>query len=344
MQTSIPLLEGKTVAVIGGTGSLGQALCERLRGANKLAVISRDELKQWTLRNELKDSNVSFIVGDMRDPQRLEDVLLTVNPHVVIIAAALKQVDTCEHAPSESIKTNILGVQYLVEVTERNIQRLSNLETIVMVSTDKACAPTNVYGMSKAIAERIVSSRCYNHDRIRFVVVRYGNVLESRGSIIPLFRSQAENAPAFTLTHPEMTRFIMTLDDSINLILTAVLKGESGTTWIPKLRSMKILDLAELFSRRYKKPIETIGLRPGEKLHEQLISEPESVRVSLDDGFYVMKPSLWQPPQDAKVFAYSSDDDIMSSDDLESYLDQLGILTASIDEFKGPKVESIRLD
>ncbi len=337
-------LEGKIVAVIGGTGSLGQALCERLRKKNKLAIVSRDELKQWTLRNELKDDNVSFFVGDMRDRQRLEEILPTVNPHVIIIAAALKQVDTCEYAPSESIKTNVLGVQNLVEVAERGIQRLTNLETVVMVSTDKACAPTNVYGMSKAIAERIVSSRSYAHEKVRFVVVRYGNVLESRGSIIPLFRTQAVQSRAFTLTHPEMTRFVMTLDDSIDLILTAVLNGESGTTWIPKLRAMKIADLANLFSRRFGKPVEVIGLRPGEKLHEQLISEPESVRITLSGGYYVMQPSLWQPPQDAKMFAYGSDQDIMRPEELETYLNELGILTAGFETFKGPHIEPIRID
>jgi UDP-glucose 4-epimerase len=333
---------GKTILIAGGTGSLGKALTNRLRKANKVVIFSRDELKQWTMRNELQDNNVQFFVGDIRDPQRVEDVLIATNPHVVIIAAALKQVDTCEYAPSESIKTNISGVQNIVESTERNLHRLDNLECVVMVSTDKACAPTNVYGMSKAIAERIVTSRSVVNKQVKYVVVRYGNVLESRGSIIPLFHYQAKNSPAFTLTHECMTRFIMTLEDSIDLILTAALRGKSGTTWLPRLRAMRIVDLANIFSRRFQKPVSVIGMRPGEKMHEALISEAESVRVTKENDFYVMQPSFAPVSQDAHMFEYSSDQDLLTPEALEDYLASLGIFDASIDDFKGPRIETIR--
>ena len=334
--------DGKTVLIAGGTGSLGKALTNRLRAANKVVIFSRDELKQWTMRNEFHDDNVQFAVGDIRDRQRVEDVLVHANPHVVIIAAALKQVDTCELAPQESIKTNILGVQNVVEATESALLRLPNLECVVMVSTDKACAPTNVYGMSKAIAERIVTSRSAVPSRVKYVCVRYGNVLESRGSIIPLFHYQALHAPAFTLTHRDMTRFIMTLEDSIDLILTAALRGESGSTWLPKLRAMKIMDLAAIFSRKFGKPVDEIGMRPGEKLHESLISEPESVRVRREGDFYVMHPSFCPVDPQAEIFEYASSQDLLSQSDLENYLTSLGIFEASLSDFKGPRVETIR--
>jgi len=342
---NLKTLKDKTVLIIGGTGSLGQALTRRLCADNQVILFSRDELKQWTLRNEIKDPNVGFVVGDMRDGERLEETLIRHNPHVILIAAALKQVDTCELAPAESIKTNILGVQNLVDAVERNMHRLDQLETVVMISTDKACAPTNVYGMSKAIAERIVVSCCRNHKTPKFVAVRYGNVLDSRGSIIPLFRHQADHSRAFTLTHPEMTRFLMTLDDSIDLILTSIERGASGTTWLPELKAMRIKDLAQLFSEKYDKPVEVIGIRPGEKMHETLISDAESVRSTKVDGFYILQPSFEPIPQDAEIFDYSSDQDVLSPKDLKKYLNSLGLLDADVESFgKGPHVDVIRKD
>lgn len=336
-------LENKKILVIGGTGSLGKALVRRLSDKNHLVVVSRDELKQWTMRNDLLEGqNVSFAVCDMRDRQRLEEVVLTESPDVIVIAAALKQVDTCERAPSESIKTNIIGVQHLVEIVERNLDRMANLESVVMVSTDKACEPTNVYGMSKAIAERIVTSRGQLHKSPRFVAVRYGNVLESRGSIIPLFRYQAEHSPAFTLTHEGMTRFVMTLDESIDLIIAAAKNAESGETWLPTIRSMKVKDLAEIFARLYKKPIKVTGIRPGEKLHEMLISETESLRLMKKSGYYVLKSSMVPVSDGAKMVEYSSEQDCLSQDDLEQYLNELGILTTAMDQFVGTKIEEIR--
>lgn len=329
--------------IIGGTGSLGKALVRRLSAENELTILSRDELKQWTMRNDLTpDQNVKFEVCDMRDRLRIEEVLLTHSPDVVIIAAALKQVDTCERAPSESIKTNILGVQNLVEIVERNLDRLTNLESVVMVSTDKACEPTNVYGMSKAIAERIVTSRGTLHKSPRFVAVRYGNVLESRGSIIPLFRYQAENAETFTLTDEGMTRYVMTLDESIDLIIAAMTKAKSGETWLPSIRSMRVKDLADIFSRIYNKPIEIMGIRPGEKLHEMLISETESLRMVEKDGFYVLKSAMEAIDKDVKLVEYSSEQDCLSQQELENYLNSLGILSGDMDKFVGTKIDEIR--
>jgi UDP-glucose 4-epimerase len=336
-------LSEQKILIFGGTGSLGRALVRRLSDDNQLILFSRDEAKHWTIKNQLENKkNVKFVVGDIRDEARVEEALIRYNPNVIIIASALKQVDTCELSPYESVQTNILGIRNVVDAVTHHANRLSDLDAVLMVSTDKACAPANVYGMCKAIAERLVTSSCISMERPRFVGVRYGNVLESRGSIIPLFRYQGENQATFTVTHPEMTRFIMTLDQSIDLIASTILGARSGEMWLPKLKSMKIMDLAEIFSERYNKPIEIVGMRPGEKLHEDLISRPESVRVRDESGFFKMSPAHSDIPLDAKIFDYSSNQDVLPKHDLAAYLDHLGIFTRSMDQFLGSEIEEIK--
>jgi UDP-glucose 4-epimerase len=171
--------------------------------------------------------------------------------------------------------------------------------------------------------------------------VRYGNVLDSRGSIIPLFRWQAEHKRSFTVTHPDMTRFLMTLDESIDLI-TATAKGAtSGEIWVPRLRSRRILDLAQIFATRFDRSIEFIGMRPGEKLHEALISEPESIRVTTDRDIFRLAPAHVTIATDAKIFGYQSSDDVLPKDDLAHYLEGLGIFARSLDDFVGRQIEEI---
>jgi UDP-glucose 4-epimerase len=222
-------------------------------------------------------------------------------------------------------------------------KELTELQTVLMVSTDKACAPTNVYGMSKAISERIVTSSVSRSGNVKFVAVRYGNVLESRGSIIPLFRFQAQNGLNLSVTHEEMTRFIMTLDQSIDLIEDTILGATSGETWLPKLRSMKIIDLAKIFAKRYDVDFSVTGIRPGEKLHEELVSEPESIRV-FDNGKYLqMSPSLSMIGAGASVFNYSSKDALMDLNDLEEYLNGLEIFDQDLNSFVGREIEEIAL-
>lgn len=333
-------LTNEKILIIGGTGSLGQALIRRLSTDNKLIIYSRDEAKHWTIRNQLpKNSTVEFEVGDIRDRTRLEGVMYKQHPTMIIIAAALKQVDTCERAPFESIQTNTLGIHNVVEAVMNQVDRLSELHTVLMVSTDKACAPTNVYGMCKAISERLVTAQSLYLTKPKFVVVRYGNVLESRGSIIPLFRHQAEHNDCFTVTHPDMTRFIMTLDESIDLIIATAKGAVSGETWLPRLRAMRIMDLAQIFADRFKKTVDIVGMRPGEKLDEYLISEPESVRVRLDGDYYRMAPSHVLPAIDAKVFAYGSGDDVLSREDLENYLDSINIFETAMKTFVGKQID-----
>ncbi len=335
-------LHGKRILIVGGTGSLGQALIRRESNENELIITSRDEAKHWTLRNRLpKNSNVEFVVADIRDSGRMENVIRNVNPEVIILAAALKQVDTCEKSPYESVQTNLLGISNVIDSVQKLERELDRLETVLMVSTDKACAPTNVYGMSKAISERLVTSSVSRSGNVKFVAVRYGNVLESRGSIIPLFRFQAQNGLNLSVTHEDMTRFIMTLDQSIDLIEDTILGAPSGEIWLPKLKSMNILDLARIFANRYKVEFNVSGMRPGEKLHEELVSEPESIRV-FDSGKYLqMRPSLSSISAGTKVFNYSSKDFLMDINGLEEYLNELKIFDQSLDSFVGREIDEI---
>lgn len=343
MKMLMEKISRKKILVIGGTGSLGQALMRRFSGTNNVFLFSRDEAKHWTIRNQVgSNNNIQFIVGDIRDATRVTQVIREINPHIIILAAALKQVDTCERAPSESIQTNVTGISNVVNSVLLNQPFLVDLETVLMVSTDKACAPTNVYGMCKALSERIITSASLFSDKIKFIGVRYGNVLESRGSIIPLFRYQCENSQTITITHPEMTRFIMTLDESINLIEDTISGARTGEIWLPRLKSMKIKDLAEIFAFKYGKDIKEIGIRPGEKLHEDLVSEPESIRVRVEGNLMKMSPSYLDSTLENSSFIFSSKNSLLNKVNLQSYLEEIGIFTKPLDQFLGRSIEEIR--
>ena len=314
--------------IIGGTGSLGKALINRLSCYNEVGIYSRDEAKQWIIKNEQKENeNLSFFVGDIRDYERVENVLTRYNPDIVIIAAALKQVDTCELSPEECIKTNIKGPCNVIRAIEKNISLLK-CSTVVMVSTDKACEPVNIYGMSKATSEIMVTSRSsfFDNSKLKFIATRYGNVLDSRGSIIPLFKYQGRNSDNITLTHKNMTRFVMTLDESVDLILEAIKSGNSGEIWIPKLKAMKIIDLAEIYAELSGKDIKHISLRPGEKLDESLICTAESPRARDLGKYYALSPSHQKIKGNLNFFNYKSSDDLMTKEELKCYLEKLGHL------------------
>lgn len=343
-----------TTLIIGGTGSLGRKLIERYLNeisdtwespGTHVVVFSRDEAKHSTIRNELSQhprfKHLAFDVGDVRDYARIKDVVNHRRPETIIIAAALKQVDTCELTPSESVQTNLIGTQNVVNAVN---DCASPPQKVLFVSTDKACSPVNVYGMCKAISERIVTSQGERSDRtgVKYLAVRYGNVLESRGSIIPLFKWQGEHNDALTVTDPDMTRFLMTLNDSVNLIKYALHYGVSGDIWIPRLPSMRIGDLAEIFSHKYDKRIKIIGLRPGEKQHEDLINASESVRVRVKmdtANHYVIGPANRVGTH--APFTYSSNDSVMTKDELEQHLKDLKILDAPSTAFKGTTIEEI---
>jgi len=320
-------MKNKRLLIFGGSGSLGIALIKRLIDKNKLSIFSRDESKHWKIKNKIKSSNISFAIGDIRDYCRVKEVIVKEKPDIIIIASALKYVDVCELTPQESILTNINGPQNVVNAVVNKIDILPNLETVLMVSTDKACEPINVYGMCKALAERLTVDNYRYFQTPKFLVTRYGNVLQSRGSIIPLFMYQAQNPEEkyFTLTREDMTRFLMTLDDSVKLILDAIEKGESGETWIPRLKSMRVKDLVELFSEIYKKPIKIIGIRPGEKIHESLINQTESIRTVNTGKQYIIKPIHENKIYNVELYNYNSSQNIMDKNSLFTYLDSLNI-------------------
>lgn len=332
--------------VIGGTGSLGKKLIERLLPKYAIWVYSRDEAKHFTIRNEFSQhpniKRLRFIVGDIRDQHRVREAIDQIEPAVIIIAAALKQVDTCELSPSESIATNLTGTQNVISaVVSYNMMHGGKIEKVLFVSTDKACAPVNVYGMCKATSERIVSSRAaYGMGGTQFLCTRYGNVLESRGSIIPLFKYQAMHNESLTVTDPDMTRFLMTLDDSVDLIEHTLKNGKCGETWVPKIPAMRIGDLAEIFAQASNKTIKVIGLRPGEKKHEDLINESESVRTRDVNTHYVIQDAATSTSNGVR-FTYSSNDNVMSKDELHRHLTKLGIIDASLESFHGLNIEEI---
>lgn len=336
------------IMIFGGTGSLGRKLIERFLPTETVVIVSRDEAKHWTIKNEIASGplskykdNLYSCIGDVRDVLRIKNILRQFNPDTVVIAAALKQVDTCEKSPSESLRTNIEGTQNVIEAVNEHLQIHDKLQRVLFVSTDKACAPVNVYGMCKAISERLVTSQVYTTrtKSTRYLAVRYGNVLESRGSIIPLFKYQCEHSDFITVTDPEMTRFVMTLNDSVDLIKHALQNGKSGETWIPRLPAMKIGDLAQLFADKYGKKIKIIGVRPGEKKHESLINSSESERARRSDGFYVIGPACEASSNES--FEYTSNDLVMTKDELNTFLTKLNIFDLPLSTFKGRTIEEI---
>jgi FlaA1/EpsC-like NDP-sugar epimerase len=278
--------------IIGGTGSLGNCIVEKLGEVYDIIIYSRDENKQWLMKS--KYPNIKYHIGDIRNKDTFEEKIFQIRPNVIIIAAALKHIDMCEYNTGECILTNIIGIQNVVNtiVNISNKKLLPELKTVCYISTDKASSPVNVYGMCKSIGERIVAEKSLTIDSPKFVIVRYGNVVNSRGSIIPLFNSIGKDVDKkfFPITHDEMTRFFLTLEEGVDLIKKAIDEGENGDTYIPVVDSFKILDIAKIFSDIYNKPIKTTGIRPGEKLHECLINESEKFRTVRKGDVYVIKP------------------------------------------------------
>lgn len=309
--------------IFGGAGSLGNELVNFYIDKYKIVVASRDEAKHWEIINKFKRPNLKTTICDVRDARRVEEVLLQEKPDVIIIAQALKQVDICERFPEESIQTNILGIMNIANTLKNlNLINAYSPKLICFVSTDKACNPINVYGMCKSISEKLILnlSNHFDDSNTRTLIVRYGNVLCSKGSIIPLLRNQAHDSSVshFTLTHPEMTRFMMSLNEAAQLIDTALLNGSNGDLWVPKLPSMKIEDLMKIFSQKFNKPYVTVGIRPGEKIHEVMLSLEESLRVDMKDKYFVLNKANGIKNNLSKE--YSSSDFIITYSDLESFM------------------------
>jgi UDP-N-acetylglucosamine 4,6-dehydratase/5-epimerase len=277
-------LDNSSVLITGGTGSLGKALISKLLDTKvrRIAVISRDELKQHDLRQQFKDERLRWFVGDIRDSDRLIRAFHGVD--FVIHAAALKQVDTGEYNPTEFIKTNVLGSQNVIDAAI-----MAGVKKVVALSTDKASSPINLYGATKLTADKLfIAANNFSHSYgTTFSVVRYGNVMGSRGSVIPLWKSLASQDLPLPVTDKRMTRFWISIDSAVTFVLESLERMNGGELFVPKIPSMKIIDLAAAVSPKAK--IVEIGMRPGEKLHEEMISADDARRtVVLSDRFVVL--------------------------------------------------------
>lgn len=279
------MFKNKTLMITGGTGSFGKAVLKKLLTTefDEIRIFSRDEKKQEDLRNEINNSKVKFYIGDVRSCESIRHALQGVN--FVFHAAALKQVPSCEFHPTEAVQTNILGTQ---NVFNESIQ--ANVKKVVLLSTDKAVYPINAMGISKAMAEKIMIAKSRFQGKIGtvFCATRYGNVMASRGSVIPLFVSQIQSNTALTITDPNMTRFIMSLEESVELVLYALKHGKQGDIFVQKAPSCTIGNLAETIKEIFGVPnykTQIIGTRHGEKLFETLASREELVN-SQDLGDY----------------------------------------------------------
>lgn len=276
-------LDDASVLITGGTGSFGKALTKRLLESNtrRIAILSRDELKQFEMKTEFSDDRLRYFVGDIRDSSRLDIALHGVD--YVVHAAALKQVDTGEYNPMEFVKTNVVGSQNVIDACIRN-----GVKKIVALSTDKASSPINLYGATKLTADKLFSA-ANNYSQgygTLFSVVRYGNVMGSRGSVIPLFRQHAKKGKPFPITDKRMTRFWITIDQAVEFVLESFEIMSGGELFVPKIPSMKIMDLAHAVKKDFN--YKEIGIRPGEKLHEEMISPDDSRRtIELKNRFVV---------------------------------------------------------
>jgi len=288
------LLTDKRVVVTGGTGSFGKVIVRRLLEGEvglpaEVVVFSRSEATQHQMRldfqhrrvatdeivyEEERHSRLHFQVGDIRDPASVVSLLR--GRDVVFHAAAMKQVPVCEYNPFEAVKTNVVGAENLVRAI-RDYEL--GVETVIGVSTDKACKPVNVMGMTKAVQERILNRANIESPGTRFLAARYGNVLASRGSVVPLFHEQIRNGGPVTMTSPDMTRFLLSLDRAVDTVFDALQEGGPGETYIPVLPSALIRDLADALIGDRPIEIEWVGIRPGEKIHEILVSEEEAPRT-----------------------------------------------------------------
>ena len=300
------MFQGKRIVVTGGTGSMGRTLVHRVLSGElgtprKVIVFSRDEAKQHDMRmaylhrtvttDEVIFNNfrnvLEFRIGDVRD---YGDVCSAVkDADIVINAAALKQVPTCEYFPAQAILTNCLGAANIARAIEENSYPVG---TVVGISTDKACKPVNVMGMTKSLQERIFIAANVLNQRTRFICVRYGNVLASRGSVVPLFHNQIRNGGPVTITDPKMTRFLLPLSQAVDTVFAALRGAKAGETFIPRAPSASVANIAKALIGSRKIAIRVTGVRPGEKLHEIMVSEEEVHHCVRRGDYYAIRPML----------------------------------------------------
>jgi len=284
------LINGKNIFITGGTGTFGHKITDILLNQynpNKVIIFSRDEFKQYNMKQifpESKYPNIRYFIGDVRDYERL--LTATKNVDVLFHAAAMKQVDTVEYNPLEAIKTNIYGTENVIKAAIQN-----NICKVIGVSTDKCVSPVNLYGATKLCLEKLIihANLMSGKNGTIFSVLRYGNVINSRGSVVPLFLKQKENK-CFTITDEKMTRFTLTIDQAINFVLNCASIMIGGEVFVPKLPSYNIVQLAKCIEKDAE--IKIIGIRPGEKLHEAMISSSESHKTLIQENYMVVLPEI----------------------------------------------------
>ncbi len=336
-------LENKRILVTGGTGSLGQTLVKRILTGEmgtpeQITVFSRDEAKQHYMRLDFMHretatddviyqntrDRLNFRIGDVRDYAAVVAAMRGVD--IVFNAAALKQVPSCEYFPMEAVMTNINGAANIVRSVRENDLPVKK---IIGISTDKACKPINVMGMTKALQERIFVEANRDLPSVQFNCVRYGNVIASRGSIVPLFVDQIRKGQSLTITLPEMTRFLLSLDRAVDTVFEAVKSDGRGLTFVPKVAAARIVDVADVLMGDKKLPIEFTGIRPGEKVHEIMVSEEECFRTVERGDYYVIQPVLpelrtSETLENALTREYSSQDNNIAGEELRNLLMQAG--------------------
>ncbi|MCY6959558.1 SDR family NAD(P)-dependent oxidoreductase [Clostridium brassicae] len=313
----------KNILIIGGTGTIGKGLVKELikHKPSVIRIFSRDEYKQFLMEQEYTNSGMfRFLIGDVRDYDRLERAMNGID--IVFNLAAMKHVPACEYNPTEAIKTNVGGMENVIKAAQYH-----NVECVLFTSSDKAINPTNSYGATKLLAEKLVQAANYSKGKIRtkFVAVRFGNVMGSRGSVIPLFKRQILEQGKITVTDPNMTRFMMTLDQAVNLIMHAVENSVGGELFILKMPVIKLKDLAEVIIKNTVNnlnissqdiKIEQIGLRAGERMYEELMTEEESLNAYdlgnmyavLPTAFYIGVHSYYKDKKKVKPGSYNSMD------------------------------------
>ncbi len=345
----------KVVLITGGTGSLGKTLVHRLLKTEcaKIIIFSRDEAKQFYFRTELQEKSqaneqiiykdfeqrVRFFIGDVRNLNQVKTALQGVD--IVINAAALKQVPSCEYFPFEAEQTNVLGAQNVVQAI---IDGKLPIETVVGVSTDKACKPINVMGMTKALQERIFIAANIYYPQTRFICVRYGNVLASRGSVIPYFHQQIHKGGPVTLTTEDMTRFLLPLEKAVDIVFQALEDALPGETYIPKVPAAKMIDVAHVLIGNRDIPVTVIGIRPGEKVHEIMISYEEAWRTREKGDYYSiasMLPELMKQHKGPAALQdeYSSSQNTLSREHVYKLLHEQNLL---IEQNQGVSGELLR--
>ena len=284
------MLNNKSILVTGGTGSFGKAfvhtVLQRYPGVKRLVIYSRDELKQFEMAQTLGEKQhpgMRYFIGDIRDQARLTRALEGID--IVVHAAALKQVPAAEYNPFECIKTNVLGAQNLIEACFDN-----KVQKVVALSTDKAAAPINLYGATKLCSDKlfVAANNIKGSRDLRFSVVRYGNVMGSRGSVVPFFVDRRSSG-VLPITHPEMTRFNISLADGVEMVLWAIAQAWGGEIFVPKIPSYRITDVAHAVAPQAEQRV--IGIRPGEKLHEEMITPSDSFHTVDLGPYYAILPT-----------------------------------------------------